>query len=496
MRAGSALLLVALFCRCAEPRTPGFPDGFLYGAATSGFQVEMGCPTLPADECEDAGSDWHQLITSKALLDAMPFVTRDGPGAGPGHYEKFREDLALAQDLGLDAFRMGIEWSRLFPRATDGIDTHDALRAHANPKALAYYHAVFAELRARGLAPLVTLNHYTLPLWIHDGAACHRDIVGCQPRGWLDGPRIVRELSKYAAFCAREFGGQVDLWATLNEPLAVVLPGYLFPSQERANPPAVRFRYAEAKQAMRHMVEAHARMYDAVKANDALDADGDGEAAAVGLVYALVPTAPKNPDSPLDRRAAESLFRLYNAVFLDAAVRGELDAELDGQVVQREDLAGRMDWLGLNYYTRVIVEGTETPTFAGLSPWTTFNPLTIDVSDVYPDGLFEMLGWLSRYALPVIVTENGAPNAADDEAGTQYLEAHWRSLERAVRSGAYVRGYFYWSLIDNFEWNHGMTSERRYGLFAVDAADPGKARVPRRTAEVLRELVGNARARH
>src|SRR5262249_35045608 len=154
----------------------------------------------------------------------------------------------------------------------------DALRAWADPGALTYYHALFAALKARGLTPMVTLNHYTLPVWIHDAYGCHVDLAHCAPRGWLDHDTTVREIAKYAGFVAREFGGEVDLWATENEPFtAVAVAGYFSGFGQRSVPPGVGFDAQSTLAATLALIDAHARMYDAVKANDTADADGDGK---------------------------------------------------------------------------------------------------------------------------------------------------------------------------------------------------------------------------
>ncbi|MBI4700805.1 MAG: glycoside hydrolase family 1 protein, partial [Deltaproteobacteria bacterium] len=225
--------------------TLAFPDGFVFGAAIAGFQADMGCPTLPAADCEDQGSDWYEFVTSpKTVEDPKTYLSGQPPSVGPGHWELYGKDADLVKsDLGTGALRFSLEWSRIFPEATTGIEGYEALRAVADAKALDHYHAVLAALRERGLQPLVTLNHYTLPTWIHDGVGCHADLDGCQPRGWLDRERTVAEIAKYAGFCAAEFGGDVDRWATLNEPFAIVLPGYIFPTADRSNPPAVSLRF-------------------------------------------------------------------------------------------------------------------------------------------------------------------------------------------------------------------------------------------------------------
>ena len=209
-------IVLLLLSGCSEDFT--LPQGFLFGTATAGFQVEMGCPTVPAAQCEDPNSDWYVYITRPELrADAGLFLEGDPPSKGPGFFELYPQDLdRAANELHNNSFRLSIEWSRLFPTATDGATTFDELHALASPAALDYYHALFAAMKARNLAPLVTLNHYTLPSWIHDAYGCHVDLAGCSPRGWLDHDRIIAEMAKYAGFVGKEFGGEIDRYATLN----------------------------------------------------------------------------------------------------------------------------------------------------------------------------------------------------------------------------------------------------------------------------------------
>ncbi|MFN7954371.1 MAG: glycoside hydrolase family 1 protein [bacterium] len=475
------------------PLAYAFPAGFRWGTATAGFQVEMGCPTVAANECEDRGSDWYAFITSpETLASPTAYLSGDPPSAGPGHWELFEEDFdRAAHALANDAYRMSFEWSRIFPTATDDATTLEALRALANPAALARYHDMLAALRARGLEPMVTLDHYTLPSWIHDGVGCHLDFASCTRRGWVDRERIVREIAKYAGFVAAEFGAEVDRWATLNEPLAVFYPGYLYPSQERSNPPALLLQTEAAKTAIFAMIDAHARMFDAVKANDLTDADGDGSAASIGLVYNLSPVYPKDASKPGDRLAAQNVQYLYDEVFLRAVALGELDTDLDGTVdAMPPELAGRMDWLGVNYYNRIFVEQFLVPGLAilpGLSSLTTFNPLTLAYDRDYARGIYEAVSYAAqRFHLPIYVTENGAPDEAGYPPQDRFLVENLAWIARAIDEGADVRGYFYWSLMDNYEWNQGMGTP--FGLYAVDAADPAKTRSPRAVAGVYRDI--------
>jgi beta-galactosidase len=493
---GLALLAATFLSGCSGSsgtaiRVPEARRSFLFGVANSGFQVDMGCPTLPHEQCDDRNSDWYQFATSPRML-ANPFTFLSGQDpsvVGPGHWELYEADFDLAAlDLGLNGFRMGLEWSRIFPVSTVGVFGYENLRALADPAALEHYHRVFDALHARGLTPLVTLNHYTLPAWIHDGVGCNLDFQHCSPRGWLDREVTVAEIAKFAGFVAREFGGEVDLWATLNEPFALLLPGYVLPSPMRSNPPAVFLQADAMKSVFRALIEAHARMYDAVKEADTVDADRDGQASQVGIVYAMSPVEPWDPTNPLDRQAADNLFYLWNMAFLNAVLFGAFDENLDGSAVFRPELANRMDYVGLNYYVRITVGGLEQSLLPQLSPLLTVNPLRLSYQ-VYPPGLYDTCAFLQEISgLPIYITENNGwndpDNTTDKELG--YMTEHLRWVFHTLEQGIDLRGYFYWSLTDFFEWNQGM---RPWGLYEVDPADPAKTRTPRPTATLYGDIV-------
>ena len=478
----------ALGCHGGSGGGLPFPEGFLFGAATAGFQSDMGCPTLSSGKCDDTRSDWYQFVVSPEMqASRLAFLSGEDPSVvGPGHWELYETDLDLAAgECRHNAFRMSIEWSCIFPDSTIGIEGYESLRAAADGAAVDHYHAVFRAMQARGLEPLVTIHHYTLPDWIHDGVGCHLDFECCSPRGWVDRDTTVREIAKYAGFAAREFGAEVDLWGTQNEPFAVLLSGYLLPTPTRTNPPAVVLEEDAFRTAFGAMSDAHARMYDAVKAGDRIDADGDGHASRVGIVYAVAPVVPRDPADPMDRRAAENVFHLWNTAFLDAVALGQLDEGLNRNPVFREDLAGRMDFLGMNYKVRVSVEGLPFSILPGLTPLADFNPLSLDMDEVYPRGIYEMADLFARrYGIPIIITENNGQSVprGDMEAEVRFLVENLSWVSHAIRQGVDVRGFFYWSLTDNYEWNHGMSVP--LGLYGVDPGDPAKVRTPRKTVEV------------
>lgn len=480
-----ALCVVHMLASCDNTEEWIFPEGFLFGAAIAGFQAEMGCPTLDKSECDDPNSDWYQFATSAEMIaDQSCYLSGQNPSeVGPGFWELYESDLDLAAtQLNHNTFRMSIEWSRIFLQPTDGIEGYDALKAVANAEALAKYYAIFEALHSRNIKPLVTLNHYSLPTWIHDTIACHRSLSTCVLRGWLDKQRIVNEISKYAGFVAREFGAQVDLWATLNEPMAVVIPGFVSPSESRANPPSLFFKFSEARTALNAMIDAHARMYDAVKAADVEDADNDGKAAQVGVVYNMIATQANNPKNEVDIVAAKNIFYLWNLVYLNATCLGVWDENWDGQPVERPDLKNRMDYLGINYYNQWSIVGTQSAFLPELSPLTTYNPLESQTDLIYPKGIYEVTLYAHKnFAVPIYITENGTgAREGQPHFQDQYLVDHFRWLLRAVSQGAEVRGYYYWTLVDNFEWNHGM--KQVFGLYGIDPGDPTKSRFMRDVA--------------
>lgn len=482
------ITLLALACTGGpkeEDPPAGFTKDFVWGASIAGFQVEAGCPTVPAEECEDRNSDWYQWVTDPELIaESGTYLSGEPLSNAPGHYELYEEDFGLANNLGLKSLRTSIEWSRLFPDGSaEQATTVEELATYADPVALAHYHAYFDALEAAGLKPLVTLDHYTLPLWLHDGKACHDDLEACTNKGWMDIDRLKPAIALYSAFCAKEFGDQIDLWATLNEPLAVVLSGYLLPSPDRTNPPGVVNPDA-AIQVLYAQAEGHIAMYDAVKAYDLVDADGDGSASEVGVVDNLVALAPLDATSSLDQEGVEAANYVYNLAFLNAAIRGDFDRDLDGVVEeQHPEWAGKMDYLGINYYTRLTIRGLAVPLFPDFARMTFYPEVLFED---YPEGLYEVAVLGSQYNLPMYITESGKAEP-DETTEDTWLRPHLKALLRAREEGYDVRGFYYWSLLDNYEWNHGMGMH--FGLHAVDLTS--KERSLRPLGEAYRDIVSS-----
>ena len=448
----------------------------------------MGCPKTANADCEFP-SDWTDYVTRPELVAQKNlYLSGDPPSRGPGFFELYPQDIARAkQELHSNALRLSIEWGRVFPNPTDGINGYEALRKAADPKALAFYHGVFSALRQNGIKPLATVIHYVLPAWIHDAYGCHTNFSGCKNRGWLDHDRILSEAAKYAGFLGREFGAEVDDWATENEPFtAVIIAGYLFQTEQRTHPPAVVLESDAARAVLNAEIEGHARMYDALKAADTADADGDGQAARVGLVYNMEAVAPADPQNEIDVSGAKHFDYLLNRVFLNATIRGDLDANLDGKTVHRTDLAGRMDFLGVNYYARNVVQGSPKSFLPQLSPLLNFNILTVEYDWNYARGLYEVLDSVKGFGIPLVVTETGVEDASDSGSAAAWVVRSLTWVSRAIADGIPVEGYYYWTLMDNYEWNHGMNV--KMGLYAVDPNDPQKTRRARRAVPIYGQI--------
>jgi beta-galactosidase len=520
MRGRVVLALLSVMCagsagaRMVQP----FPADFLWGTAISGFQSEMGVGS-PADPT----TDWWVWVHDPDNI-AGGRVSGELPESGPGFYDLYERDARLARKgLRNDAIRLGIEWSRLFPVSTAGVDASGgftpavlaALDALADPVEVAHYRAVFAALRARRLEPMVTLNHFSLPLWLHDPIEVRDAFIGIDPLagpvppgivrgGWLD-PGIVNEFAKFAAWAGWKFGDEVDLWCTINEPVVILVSGMVNAPGVGGNFPPGIFNFAAVVQALPQLVAAHARAYDALHTTDVLDANGDGTAVLAGAVHNMVAFAPTDPANPLDVTGAAHADYLFNQVYPRAITAGAFDQNLDGDTTdageQRADLAGRSDFLGVNYYLRATTLGfgvSVTPLvplfdfLPTLSYRTPENPSAPPCPstctdfgwEIYPQGLREVLTTAATYGVPLFVTENGIADAADAQRA-QYLFDHLSTLQQVIQQGvADVRGYFQWSLTDNFEWSSGYFP--KFGLYAYDPVT-GK-RFKRKSARVYASI--------
>ena len=448
-----------------------FPADFLWGTATAAYQVEKGLD----------GTDWHQWEQKGKVIDGDKSGAPDRANDGPEMERFYEADLERAKSLGNNTYRFEMAMARLFP-------TRAALTsATPDPAALTYYRALLAACKARGIVPMVTLHHFVWPTWIHD-------VDDVATKGGWASESTITDFTNFATWSAKTFGADVDLWVTINEPMVYVINGYL----GGQFPPGNFLQVEKALTVAYNMIEGHARAYDAIHANDTMDADGDGKPALVSIANHNRVMQPKNPADAMDRRAAELLQKLSNRVFFDAATGGNIDKNFDGDYDDPGDkkadprLMNRMDYLGVNYYGLAVVQyiGNENsfpvigiPRFELLeTPWdkTEFN------WDIYPQGLREVLDEMKGYQLPIYITENGIADR-DEEQRSRFLVEHLYELQRAMADGIDVRGYYPWSLVDNFEWSAGYCP--RFGLYAVDFSKPDKPRSEGAAARLYKRII-------
>ena len=488
----AVLLVVALLQLATAPHAAAvkrFPHGFLWGTAISGFQTEMG-----RGRNLDRASDWFVWSHDPGNV-AAHRVSGDLPERGPGHYALFRTDIRLARErLHNNAMRISIEWSRIFPRSTASVtgplDVAEMKRLDklADQRAVRHYAAELEAIRSAGMVPFVTVSHFSLPLWIHDPIATRNALAALGPNdpppsglaraGWLSSTTIA-EFAKYSAYLAWKYGKLVDFWTPINEPLVVVESGYVnVPGVIGGFFPPGALNYAAAIRAVLNMELANAASYDAIHRFD--------RHARVGLVQNMVHFVAANPASAADVAATGHATYLFDQLFLDAAVRGDVDANANGVIDPGEhhpSMVGKADFIGVNYYFRgrvSAVGGSLTPVIPVLDflPMTNYripqNPMAPPCpttcsdfgNEVDPAGFEQVLRIAGSYHLPVYVTENGIADARD-RLRRSYLATHLAVLRHAITHHvANVRGYFEWSLMDNFEWSAGFFP--KFGLFSFN----------------------------
>ncbi|HVV53507.1 MAG TPA: family 1 glycosylhydrolase [Polyangia bacterium] len=457
-RALCGALLAALGAGCSQPiafdpraiaahrMLAGAPPGFFLGAATSAYQIEGG-----------NRNDWTAWEKGR-YPDGAPHVA-DGTDASRAadSWNLWRADLAALQLLGANVYRMGIEWSRLEP--TEGA---------WDEAAAARYREMFAALRAAHITPLVTLYHFTLPTWV-------------AARGGWEWAGAPAALAAFAGRAGAAFGDLVDWWCTINEPNVLVAKSYLAAQW----PPGVRDP-RRAALVLAALMRAHGLMTAALRAGDRTDADGDGHATRIGIAQNLRLFDPYSAN-PVDGLVAGAADGFYDESFLDAVTLGRVRVVLP-RVIDIDEpfppLAGSLDYLGINYYTRELVVGALRGPEVYRPAAAPDRPRSDLGWEVYPEGLYRLLRRYARRGWPLLVSENGVADGRD-VLRADFLRAHLYAVDRARAEGVDVIGYLYWSLIDNFEWSHGARGH--FGLFSIDFDDPSLTRRPTAAVATFQE---------
>ena len=440
------------------PKNSEFPANFLWGTATSAHQIE-GSPLA-----DGAGpSIWTRFAHT-------PNLVRDGDTGDIAcdHYRRYAEDIALMRKLGTNAYRFSISWGRVLPHG----------RGAVNAAGLAFYDRLVDTLLRNGIEPMATLYHWDLPAALDDQG------------GWLNAD-IAGWFADYASILFRKLDDRVKLWVTLNEPWVVTDGGYLL----GVLAPGHRNRF-EAPIATHHLLRAHGAAVQAYRS------EGKHR---IGIVVNLEPKYAAS-DAPADREATARADAYMNRQYLDPVFLGHYPEELRAIFGDAwpdwpaEDFAlikQPIDFVGVNYYTRNVMRFDSDNWLLHAAPVRQKQATYTETGwEVFEQGLTDTLMRVKeRYGNPVVyVTENGAaffdPPTADggrieDPLRVAYLRKHINAIGRAMEKGVDLRGYFVWSLLDNFEWSLGYS--KRFGIVHVDFAT--QKRTPKDSARFYSQII-------
>ena len=423
-------------------------DGFVWGVSTAAYQIE-GAVT----EDGRGPSVWDTFVHEPGRV-----ANGDTGDVACDHYHRYLSDVDLMAGLGVDAYRFSVAWTRIQP---DG-------RGPANPAGLAFYDRLVDALLARGIDPVVTLFHWDLPQAIQDqGGWFNRDTAG-----WF---------ADYTDLVSSRLGDRVRMWITLNEPFVHTVFGHAF--GVHAPGQALMF---DALPTAHHQLLAHGRAVNVLRGRTS---------AAVAIANNYTPVVVLG-DTDADRAAGDAYDALHNRLFTDPLFgRGYPDGfDLPVRDGDLETIAAPIDALGVNYYNPTGIRAPSDP--AGGLPFDIVPLEGYPVTDfgwpVVPEGLGQILTRLHHgYGVPLYVTESGCayPESPDDQRRIDYLAGHIDALEAVRSQGVDVRGYFVWSIMDNFEWAEGFS--KRFGLVHVDFDT--LARTPKSSYAWLRDRIARSR---
>ncbi|GAA1818663.1 GH1 family beta-glucosidase [Actinomadura chokoriensis] len=430
----------------------GFPEGFRWGVATAAYQIEGA-----VDEDGRGPSTWDTFAHT-------PGRVRDGHTGDVAcdHYHRWPEDVALMSGLGVDAYRFSIAWPRVQPSGSGPV----------NAKGLDFYDRLVDGLLAAGIAPAATLYHWDLPQPLEDAG------------GWLERDTAYR-FAEFSYLAAERLADRVDMWITLNEPVVVTAYGYAFGVYAPG-----RTLMLDALPTAHHQLLGHGLAVNALRSRNAR---------AVGLTNHY---SPAWAATPADRPAADAFDAFMNRLFTDPVLLGRYPELMgDAPYIRSADMsviASPIDFLGVNYYhpTRLTTP-SEGPLPFDIADITEY-PTTGMGWPIVPDAFLSLLRTLdTRYDLPPLyITENGCSfpdeigpdGTVDDSSRIEFMDAHIKAVRTAIDEGVDVRGYFAWSLLDNFEWAEGY--HPRFGLVHVDYET--QKRTPKKSYDWYRDLIASS----
>jgi beta-glucosidase len=426
-----------------SPDAPRVPPGFVWGASTSSYQIEGA-----AREDGRGPSIWDTYCAQIGRV-----ANGDTGDVACDHYHRYREDVALMRELGATAYRFSVAWPRVLPQG----------RGAVNEPGLAFYDRLIDAVLEAGIEPWLCLYHWDLPQALDDlGGWTSRDTAG-----WF---------ADYATLLARRVGDRVKHFATFNESSVFSLLGYCLGGQA----PGIS-SLAMLLRTIHHVNLAHGAAIDVLRAHV--------RDASLGIVHNYQPCVPST-GTPENVAAAEKFAAYWNHAYPDPQLLGHyppLIADAIAPYLQPGDVARicrPIDWFGLNHYSPLYVQASDNPLGVGFGPMPPEVPRTANDWPMEPHAFRDTLLTVhERYRLPIYVTENGTAGAdvigengeVADQPRIDFLKAYTDAMFEAIKHGADVRGYFVWSLLDNFEWGSGYT--QRFGITYVDYAT--QRRIPK-----------------
>lgn len=423
-----------------------FPPDFLWGAATSAYQIEGA-----TDADERGPSIWDAFAREPGAIYRGETADR-----AADHYQRMEEDVALMAALNFRAYRFSLAWSRILPQGTGTV----------NERGLDFYDRLVDALLQKHICPVATLYHWDLPLALHE-------------RGGWQTRETALAFADYAEIVARRLGDRISWWITLNEPWCAAYLGYGMGTHAPGE-----LNLQAAVNAGHHLLLAHGEAVARLRSHTQ-------SSAKIGITLNLTPISVADNDHAT-RAGVEQVDVLYNRWFLDPLFRGTYpsrlfrDLAVSPPVIKATDMtliSTPLDFLGVNYYSRTLIRARRRPGKAQAETYEQVVPVpgasyTEMAWEIYPQGLRDVLLRIQRDYAPrrVIVTENGAAfddswdgnNHVPDKRRVQYLREHIQALEEVLQHGVPLCGYFVWSFLDNYEWIDGYS--KRFGLVYVDYA--------------------------
>jgi beta-glucosidase len=493
--------------RAINPHHP-----FLWGAATAPYQVEGGITNNDWDffaRSEDIKKRISSLTKPSIFYKGIAKVDLHPAGYAVKFWDPtyYLKDFDMASELGMNTFRIGIEWARIEPE-----------KDQWDQAAMDHYKQMIISMRDRGLIPVITLSHLTLPLWVHTPPTRFIKKVGqtllpsplkniplSDPpkedpfwnslRGW-ENKETVMEFIKFVTKVVQELKDQVDYWITLTEPVASVIGiGYI----AGLWPPGFFLDGNRAKKVLHNLIEAHVKAYDRITSIDDIDSDGDGIPKKVGFSHLMMSVSAASTNRLLgatikkNREAAKNFDYFTNDYFINAIVNGEEDLnylntlerhnEISNDFIMHDHWKNKVDFIGIDYYRHAYIYysnivALSSAKFVGgalindLYTKGNHQPHGI-LNDlgwrIYPEGIYNLIMKIKNQwnNIPIFITENGIADK-DDKYRAPFIVSHLIQVKRAIDEGADVMGYLHWSFMDNYEWLDNYRPEGKFGLFSIN----------------------------